>query len=100
MIIECIREDCANGSPFSCSYISDWHISPNGYATKSNYLLPCEPVMGIKNLLAFEAVIFQRSNRGYGSFLSFTDTGTNQVMDLPVILQLSLIYIHSNAVIS
>jgi len=57
VIIECIREDCANGSPFSCSYISDWHISP------------CEPVMGIKNLLAFEAVIFQRSNRGYGSFI-------------------------------
>ena len=56
--------------------------------------------MGIKNLLAFEAVIFQRSDRGYGSFLSFTNTGTNLVMDLPVILQLSLIYIHSNAVIS
>ena len=45
------------------------HISPNGYVAKSNYLLPCEPVMGIKNLLAFEAVIFQRSNRGYGSFI-------------------------------
>ena len=57
-----------NGSPFSYSYIPDWHISPNGYATKFNYLLPCKPVMGIKNLLALEAVIFQRSNRAVAHF--------------------------------
>ena len=53
--------------------------------------------MGIKNILAFEAVGFQCSNRGYGSFLPFTNTGTNQVMDLPVLLQVSLIHVHYNA---
>ena len=40
MTIKCIREDCANGSPFSCSYP---HISPTVYVTKSNTLPPCEP---------------------------------------------------------
>lgn len=55
--------------PFHVHTYQTGIYSPNGYATKSNYLLPCKPVMGIENLLAFEAVIFQRSNRGYGSFI-------------------------------
>ena len=42
MTIKCIREDCANGSPFSCSYPPDIY-SPTVYVTKSNTLPPCEP---------------------------------------------------------